>query len=192
MLQSRCSQAQNSLTKIFMTNEHTKPSTANTSMIEMSLSQHTFAILLDNLITLAIHCLVFNSQAPCYLPSPKKSGVGAHHCLWWAIFSLGHRLHTFTAVPIGWLSLPHSVGRQNNCQLTGWVIITIAMVDVDGSCQFSADSQPKSTGLVWGLAATRRSVCTHQMNHMNSRNRQRKCADTNDTVLVPQAGHFHC
>jgi len=28
------------------------------------------------------------------------------------------------------------------------------MVDVDGCCQFSADSQPKSIGLVWGFAAT--------------------------------------
>ena len=44
------------------------------------------------------------------------------------------------------------------------------MVDVDGSCQFLADSQPKSTGLVWGLAATRRSVCIHQMNRVNSLN----------------------
>ena len=44
------------------------------------------------------------------------------------------------------------------------------MVDVDGSCQFSADSQPKSIGLVWWLAATRRSVCIHQMNRVNSRN----------------------
>jgi len=47
----------------------------------------------------------------------------------------------------------------------------MAMVDVDGSCQFSAaDSQPKSTGLVWGLAATRRLVYIHQMNRVNSRN----------------------
>jgi len=46
----------------------------------------------------------------------------------------------------------------------------MAIVDVDGSCHFSADSQPKSTGLVWGLAATRRSVCIHQMNRVNSRN----------------------
>jgi len=45
----------------------------------------------------------------------------------------------------------------------------MAMVDVDSSCQFSADSQPKSIGLVWGLAATR-SVCIHQMNRVNSRN----------------------
>ena len=43
------------------------------------------------------------------------------------------------------------------------------MVDVDDSCQFSADSQPKSIGLVWGLAATRRSVYIHQMNRVNSR-----------------------
>ena len=46
----------------------------------------------------------------------------------------------------------------------------MAMVDVDGSCQYSADSHPKSTGLVWGLAATRRSVCVYQMNWVNSRN----------------------
>ena len=52
----------------------------------------------------------------------------------------------------------------------GWVIITMAMVGVDDSCQFSADSQPKSTGLVWGLAATRRSVYIHQMNRVNSLN----------------------
>jgi len=46
----------------------------------------------------------------------------------------------------------------------------MAMVDVDGSCQFSTDSQPKSIGLVWGLATTRRSVYVHQMNRVNSRN----------------------
>ena len=43
----------------------------------------------------------------------------------------------------------------------------MAIVDVDDSCQFSADSQPKSVGLVWGLAATRRSVYIHQMNRVN-------------------------
>ena len=46
----------------------------------------------------------------------------------------------------------------------------MAMVDVDDSCQFSADSQPKMTGLVWRLAATRRSVYIHQMNRVNSLN----------------------
>ena len=45
----------------------------------------------------------------------------------------------------------------------------MAMVNVDGSCQFSADPQPRSIGLVWGLAATRRSVYIHQMNRVNSR-----------------------
>ena len=43
------------------------------------------------------------------------------------------------------------------------------MVDVDGSSHLSADSQPKSVGLVLGLAATRRSVCIRQMNRVNSR-----------------------
>jgi len=28
------------------------------------------------------------------------------------------------------------------------IVITMVMVDVDGSCQILADSQPKSTGLV--------------------------------------------
>jgi len=45
----------------------------------------------------------------------------------------------------------------------------MAMVDVDGSSHLSADSQPKSVGLVWELAATRGSVCIHQMNWVNSR-----------------------
>ena len=46
----------------------------------------------------------------------------------------------------------------------------MAKVDVDDSCQFLADSQPKSIGLVLGLAATRRSVYIQQMNQENSRN----------------------
>jgi len=41
---------------------------------------------------------------------------------------------------------------------------------VDGSCQFLVDSQPKSTGLILGLAATRCSVYIHQLNRLNSRN----------------------
>ena len=45
----------------------------------------------------------------------------------------------------------------------------MAMVDVDDS-SLPADSQPKSIGFVWGLAATWRSVCIHQMNRVNSRN----------------------
>jgi len=49
------------------------------------------------------------------------------------------------------------------------LLIIMVLVDVDGSSHLSADSQPKSVGLVWGLAATRRSVCIHQMNRVNSR-----------------------
>ena len=33
----------------------------------------------------------------------------------------------------------------------------------------SADWQPESIGLVWGLAAIRRSVCIHQTNRVNPR-----------------------
>ena len=42
------------------------------------------------------------------------------------------------------------------------------MVDVDGSSQFLAESQPKLTDLVCGLAANRCSVCIHQMNRVNA------------------------
>jgi len=42
-------------------------------------------------------------------------------------------------------------------------------LDVDGFCQLlSADSQPKSDGLVWGLPANRRFICIHQMNRVMS------------------------
>ena len=46
----------------------------------------------------------------------------------------------------------------------------MAMVDVDGSCQFLADSQPALFGLAWRLAATQRSVYIHQRNWVNSCN----------------------
>ena len=42
----------------------------------------------------------------------------------------------------------------------------MAMLDMDGSSQFSADAQPKSISLVWGLAATRRSIYIYQINHV--------------------------
>ena len=45
----------------------------------------------------------------------------------------------------------------------------MATVDVDDS-NLPADSQPKSIGLVWGMAATWRWVCIHHMNRVNSRN----------------------
>jgi len=59
----------------------------------------------------------------------------------------------------------------------------MAMVDVDGSSHLSADSQPKSVGLVCGLAATRRSVCIHQMNRVNSRSDHRHDDSTIDIVV---------
>jgi len=42
----------------------------------------------------------------------------------------------------------------------------MVMVDVDGSILL-ADSQSKWLGLVGGLAAIWRSVCIHQVNHIN-------------------------
>jgi len=45
----------------------------------------------------------------------------------------------------------------------------MVMVDVDDS-SLLADSQAKSVGLLWRLAATWSSVCIHQMNRVNSHN----------------------
>jgi len=42
----------------------------------------------------------------------------------------------------------------------------MAMVSADDSSR-SVDSQPKSVGLVWGLAATRRSVCIHLLGELS-------------------------
>jgi len=60
----------------------------------------------------------------------------------------------------------------------------MAMMDVDGSCQFSADLQLKSIGVVWGLAATRRSVYIHQMNRVNSRNEFGRYDDSTINIVV--------
>ena len=59
----------------------------------------------------------------------------------------------------------------------------MAMVSADDSSRL-ADSQPKSVGLVWGLAATRRSVCIHQMNRVNSRKLLCHDDSTMNIVLV--------
>ena len=55
---------------------------------------------------------------------------------------------------------------------------------MDGSCQFSVDLQPKSIGLILGLAATRCSVYIHQMNRVNSRNDFGHHDSTINTVVV--------
>jgi len=57
-------------------------------------------------------------------------------------------------------------------------------VDVDGRCQFSADSQPKPIGIVWGLVATQRSVYIHQMNRVNSHNDSGHDDSTINIVMV--------
>jgi len=56
----------------------------------------------------------------------------------------------------------------------------MAMVDMDGSCQLSADSQPKSNG----LAAIRHSVCIYQMKWVNSRNDFGHDDSTINTVMA--------
>jgi len=72
-------------------------------------------------------------------------------------------------------SLPKTVTRHRRyCDLNPGPSVlessTLTTRLLGGSCQFSADSQPMLVGLIWGLAATRRSVCIHQMNGLNYRN----------------------
>jgi len=65
------------------------------------------------------------------------------------------------------------------------------MVDVDGSSHLSADSQPKSVGLVWGLAATQCSVCIHQMKHVNSRTDHGHEDSTINIVVIMTGGKLN-
>jgi len=52
----------------------------------------------------------------------------------------------------------------------------------DGSLQ--VDSQPKSVGLVWGLAASWKSVCIHRMNRVNSHNGPTVDSTVNIDIIV--------
>ena len=100
-----------------------------------------------------------------------------------AIYSLGHGLCTFTAVP--WSTQPSTL-----CRMVKWVSAfglsnnKNGTMSVDGSCQFSAYSQTKLIGLVWGLAANWRSVYIHQMNQVNSRNDFGQEDSTTNIVVV--------
>ena len=76
---------------------------------------------------------------------------------WW----VSARMHGAQSLPSA--SVPVSTHHQYHC-LPAFVLSNNN--SGDGGCGW----QPKSTGLVWGLAATRRSVYIHQMNRVNSRN----------------------
>jgi len=73
--------------------------------------------------------------------------------------------------------VPRSTQPSTLCGTVKWVLALglsnnkMAMVDADGSCHFFlADSQSKSVGLVWGLAATS-ALSLHSSNdRVNSRN----------------------
>ena len=52
---------------------------------------------------------------------------------------------------------------------------------------FNSNSQPKSTGLVWGSAATRRSVYIHQMNRFNRVNSRNDFGRDDSTINIVMA-----
>jgi len=112
--------------------------------------------------------------------NPKNLEIRTHVTVWYAnVFVLlvhctmsaavcNVRLCTLTAVPRSTQpsTLRGTVKWVSACELSNnnkwwWCLQMVA-------ANLSADSQPKSVGLVWGLAATQRSVCIHQMNRVNS------------------------
>ena len=101
-----------------------------------------------------------------FLQTIQCTGTIHCHCLTeWTVSDLNTAsectIHVHTGHRKQWLPYDY----KHLCILH----IICCYMDVDGSSHLSADSQPKSVGLVWGLAATRRSVCIHPMNRVNSR-----------------------
>jgi len=61
----------------------------------------------------------------------------------------------------------------------------MAMVDVERSIHLSTDAQPKSDGVDWGLAATRRSLTLHSSNEPGELS-QWPCHDNSTTNIVAE------
>jgi len=93
---------------------------------------------------------VVSAASDCGVRGPRFESHRGRLCLSWQLLrytALGTGCAPLLQC-LGRLSLPPFVERWNEHQPTSWVIITMAMVDVGDSCQFSADSQPKSIGLI--------------------------------------------
>ena len=94
-------------------------------------------------LRLLTYLLTYFDQRSCATSDPVSTRMGDH--LW-----MGKPFRYVTS-QLGQLSLLPSVGRYNEYQLSGWVII----INGHGGCSFwqpvQADSQPKSSGLVLGL-----------------------------------------
>jgi len=70
-------------------------------------------------------------------------------------------------------SMVHECSWTHPLALCQWIQYKVGLLGLKAKHSllptYLADSQPKSVGLVWELAATRRSVCIHQMSRVNSR-----------------------
>ena len=99
-------------------------------------------------------------QSSCVIPT---SPTDCYDDSWRDTFFVKHELEHGAL----WLLICGAIEKH---LLTYLAHPAMAMVDEDGSCQLSADSQPKSIALVWGSVASRRSVCIHQMNRVNTHN----------------------
>ena len=83
------------------------------------------------------------SMSDCSVRGPRFESHHGRLCL-------SRQLLWYTALGTGCTPLLQYLGRLSLPPSVGWVIITMAMTDVDDSCQFPADSQPKSIGLSGG------------------------------------------
>jgi len=106
------------------------------------------------------------------------------------MYSLGHGLHTLPAVPrstqpsalrgtVKWVSAFGSSNNKWRWWMWWWQ-------------PFIGGPTVQVLGLVWGLAATRRSVCIHQMNRVNSRSDHGHEDSTINTVIDYYYYYYYC
>ena len=75
------------------------------------------------------------------------------------------------------------VSRRRREKYIGYARLCVCLCVCCLSVCPSPYSHTKSVGLVWGLAATQRSVCVHQMNRVNSRSDHGHEDSTINTVV---------
>ena len=92
----------------------------------------------------------------CHQPNiqDRQKSITSKYCQWtWLIYIVvGERMSDlcYASFTVKWVPA-YELSNNNKWR---WCLRIVA-------ANLSADSQPKSVGLVWGLAATRRSVCIH-------------------------------
>jgi len=98
-------------------------------------------------------------DAPCQLKPCEMSHKCSLNCIWYALQQENDLQRHPMSLEMARINRPYDTSYWW-CVVTTCLSRTISLIL----------PQPQSTGLVWGLAATRRSVYIYQMNRVNSRN----------------------